>query len=250
MRMPTQTLDLRTEVVDADLWKPVNVDVAALAATGPAEAPVGKLKLLEMIKDRPADDQKFAQQAYDYCQMNMELGQFCDPVKWAMKALDAHHSEPASSIGTMAFKIGEADTFDRDKFMISSDATLTTDQKKQVADKAGPILADDFFSQPRKDTHEIHNLMQKALASARASVLGGGSPASPSLAQQNATAQQSTAQQNNAPQQNPASASPTAPPADPTQPPPPPQDDPTAKAVKKAKKGKSALDKLHGILGH
>jgi hypothetical protein len=258
VRMPDKSIDLRANLTSDALWKPVAVDEAALAATQAPEAATGKQKLEELVKDRSADDKKFADQAYDYASNNTVLSSYYDPVKVAMKILAAHDAKPNEPINNLVVGLDVSDCVDRDRItqwghdhaldMMGGDGALTSDQKNQVAEKTGPALADAFFQQPKPDIQGINSLFQKAYADARASVLGGSStPAAntPTAANTSANAPANTStdaaassqqadtqssnsqqsQQNNVPAQ-------------------------VNKTTKKAKKAKDATDQLNKIFGH
>ena len=253
-RMPEQSIDLRASVATADLWKPVAVDEAALAATQPAEAATGKLKLDELLKDSSADDKAFAEQAYEFASTNTLMSNFYDPVKVAMKALDAHKADPKAALSSLMVTLDLSGALDRDRItqyghdhalgMLGGDGKLTDDQKNRIPDQTGPALADAFFKQPKPDIRGIETLFQKVFTSARASIAGGASQAANTPAPQpQANSQQGnqTGQSNPSPQQsNPSDQPPQQSTAQ-------SQSD---KAAKKAKKAKDAADKLRGLLGH
>lgn len=255
-RMPAvdDVVDLGFTGQAVDLWKPVAVDEAALAATEPAEPPQGKLKLFDLTKDLSGDDKAFAEQAYDYCIMNSTLGVYCDATKAAMKVLDAYRSQPNQPVGSFFAMADFSDCVDRDHLArwghdhaletIANDQQMSADQKRQVADQTGRLLADAYYSQAKPDIRKVDMLFQTSLADARK---GSGSNSSPAAA---ATSMPPAAQQNSgAPAPAPAPA-----PSSPQQTSPPQQNSPAAseidKAAEEAKKAKDAAHRLKGLFGH
>ncbi|HMB96384.1 MAG TPA: hypothetical protein VKK61_10125, partial [Tepidisphaeraceae bacterium] len=227
-----------------DLWKAPVIDQAALAATQPADPPVGKMLLMQQISSETPENQQFAQQAYDYIKANAALSDFYDPIKFAVKMLDAHKTQPSEALSNLVTKVDLKDTVDHDSIVkyghdqaagaVANDTRLTADQKTQIADRTGQTLADSFVKDPSFDMNHINQLYSASYHSARNSVLGqtqtaGTPPPQP--------AQQASAQQNNA---NPNSQS--------SQP-----NDPEAKldrAVGKAQKGKDTVSQIRGLFGH
>jgi hypothetical protein len=245
-----------------DLWKPVTVDLAALAPTLPPEPPAGKLLLLEQIKDLPREQRDFADNAYDYAGTNATFGSYYDPTKVAMKMLDAHKSDPASPVGNLLMTVDFTAALDRDHIvryghdhsleLIAMDPKLTPAQKKEIANRVGPALADTFLKDAKPDVQKINLVFQKCLEDAKQAVAGGAgsptvAPANPSQQQQQPVASQQQQTQSHGPT---TQANPSPPPA-PPQPSPPPANTHSKvdKATEATKKAKSAKDKLKGLFG-
>jgi hypothetical protein len=244
-------IDLGFASPKEDLWKPATVDEAAIAATQPAEPPLGKLKLFELTKDASADEKAFAEASYDYAGSNDYLTNFCDSVKFAMKMLDAHKTDPQTPLSNLLIKMDLSDVVDRDHLVryahdhalrtIGMDMQLTADQKRQIADRTGPLLADAYFKQAKPNIKEINLLFQSSLASARDSVTGHASTTPPP-----ATPAQ-PAQANSQPKDNP----PAQPPDNANKQPPQKQQPSRADqaAAERAKRAKEASDRLRGLIG-
>jgi hypothetical protein len=217
-----------------DLWKAPIVDQAALASTQPADAPVGKMLLMQQISSETPENQQFAEQAYDYLKSSAPLSDFYDPVKFAMKMLDAHKASPSDPLSTLSTKTDLSDAIDRDSIVkyghdqatsaVANDTRLTADQKSQIADRTGQSLADSFVKSPSLGVGHINQLYAAAYHSARRSVLGQATAAK--------TPQQAT------PPQNTQSS--------------PPEDTQTKvdHSVDKAQKAKDTADQLRGLFGH
>jgi hypothetical protein len=224
----------------ADLWKPVAVDEAALAATQPAEPPEGKLKLFELTKDFSADDKTFVEQAYDYCQTNAMLSNYCDPTKVAMKVFQLHQSQPGQPVTNFYVSTDFSDTADHDHLvryghdhalaLIAMDQKLTADQKRQIADRTGSLLADAYFKEAKPNLRNIDSLCQTAMANARQGVESGASPAAEQTTSPPIQQQQQQQQQMQQTQQQPASH--------------------IDQAASEAKKAKDAANRLKGLFGH
>jgi hypothetical protein len=218
---PAETaIDLGFGGSKKDLWEPVKVDEAALAATRPAEPPAGKLKLFELTKDGSADDKKFAELAYDYCSMNATLNAYTDPVKFAMKVLGMHRGEPNSPVQNLIFNKDFSDCLDRDRLllhghdqamgMMRSDTKLTPETKEKIADRTGQLLADLVAKQAKKDVRNLESLIRDAYTQARKEVTGEAvtgsqvtGPATPGRGGQQQADSQQNQQQGQQQQQNP-----------------------------------------------
>jgi hypothetical protein len=251
-------IDLGFTKEPKDLWQPVKVDEAALAATQPPEPPAGKLKLFDLTRDESADNKKFAESAYDYCLMNAALNPTTDPVKFAMKVLDMHRGDPNAPINNLIFQKDFSDCIDRDRLggyghdqalaMMRSDTKLSPEQKEKIADRTGQLLADAVAKQARSDVRNTDSLLRDAYAKARKEVTGESGPPTPGTPargtqqsdsqqadshQQNQQQQQSSSQQQNQQQQKnqqqPSSAD---------------------KAANEAQKAKNTANKLRGIFRH
>jgi hypothetical protein len=181
-------IDLGFTKEPKDLWQPVKVDEAALAATQPPEPPAGKIKLFDLTKDESADNKKFAELAYDYCSMNSTLNAYTDPVKFAMKVLDMHRGDPNSPIQNLIFQKDFSDCIDRDHLvahgqegafaMMRSDTKLSPEQKQKIADRTGQLFADAVAKQTKTDVRNADSLLRDAYTKARKEVTGeSGTPA-------------------------------------------------------------------------
>jgi hypothetical protein len=246
-----RAIDLGFASAKEDLWKPAAVDEAAIAATQPAEPPLGKLKLFELTKDASVDEKSFAELSYDYAGSNDYLTNYCDSVKFAMKLLDAHKADSQTPFSNLMINVDLSDVVDRDHLIrygheqalrtIGMDTKLTPDQKRQIADRAGPLLADAYFKQAKPNIKDMSLLFQSSLAAARDSVTGhaGTTPPPATPAQ--------PAQANSQPKDNP-----------PAQPPdnankqPPQKEKPSRAdqaAAERAKRAKEAADRIRGVIG-
>jgi hypothetical protein len=240
-RLPnTPPIDLGLTGNSDDLWKAPVIDQAALATTQPADPPQGKMLLLQQISSETPENQQFAQQAYDYLKSSAPLSDFYDPIKFAMKMLDAHKASPSDALSSLSTKTDLSDVIDRDSIVKyghdqaagagANEPKLTADQKSQIADRTGQTLADSFVKSPGLGVGHINQLYAAAYHSARSSVLGQATAAN-NPPQQQANTQQNNTQPTQSSQQN----------------------DPQAKvdkAVTKAQKAKNTADQLRGLFGH
>ncbi len=123
--------------------------------------------------------------------------------------------------------------------MMRMDQQLSPDQKRDIADRTGPLLADAYEKQPKPDVNKMSLLFQSALASARASVTGQAANPPPAAPAQPAQAN--------------AQDTPAAKPAENPKSPPPQQDDRKSRADKaaadRAQKAKQAADRIRGLIG-
>jgi hypothetical protein len=249
---PAETaVDLGFGGAKVDLWEPVKVDEAALAATQPAEPPEGKLKLFELTKDCSAEEKKFTEFAYDYGSTNMYLNNYCDPVKFAMKLLPVHREQPQTPLSNLLLGMNFSDIVERDHLVryghdqamaqIAMDTQLTPDQKRQVGDKTGTLLADAWAKDAKGDLQNINLMFQKALSDAKRSVAPGGpvvGPGTPQTAGAQQQPQQTNSQQDQNQQQQQQQTQ-----KQPKQQQPAGQD----KAANEAQKAKDAANRLRGI---
>jgi hypothetical protein len=234
-------IDLGFSNTTVDLWKAPAVDEKAIAATQPAEPPAGKIKLMEMTKDYPADQQEFAEQAYDYSQTNAMLGNYCDSIKVAMKVLAARKDQN-QPVGNYFAMLKFDDCADRDRItQWAHDHTMdfavgqsnTGDEKRAIADKVGPCVADAYFKDAKPDLNKMEMLFQQCLKE------HGGTPGQP-VAASNTQAH---------PAAHPAAGSQPPQPNNPTTQPAKQAQSNVDKAADKAKKAKNTADKIKGIFG-
>jgi hypothetical protein len=203
--------------------------------------------VLDLTKDAPADEKQFAENAYDYATMNDYLNSYCDPVKFAMKLLPIHRQQPQTPLQNMLLGMNFSDIVDRDHLIqrghdealrrVATEPNLTQDQKREVADKTGTLLADAWAKDPKGDLHNIGTMFEKAFNDAKRAVAPGGPITGPGTPQQ-ASSQQNPQPQNSQqqPQQNQQQQQKQQ--KQPSQ---------TDKAANEAQKAKDAANKLRGI---
>ncbi len=262
-RMPEESVDLGYSGQQADLWKPVTVDLAALAPTEAPQPAAGKVKLDEMTKDLPEEQQQFADHAYDYAMMNSELNSFYDPMKFAMIILDAHKAKPDQPLNNLILGTDYSSAADPEHIRRWAhaqamnypvmglgphhNAVPTPEQKEQIATKTGQSMFDAYSAKPMPSIKDVHTLFTKYLKEAQASVLGGQTQTGQQPQQQQAQQprqqqqQQANSQNQQTQQQQAANQQDNS------------QDSTEKKvdqAVDKAEKAKNAVNGLRGLFGH
>jgi hypothetical protein len=255
-KMPAveNAIDLGFTKEPKDLWQPVKVDEAALAATQPPEPPAGKIKLFDLTKDESADNKKFAEFAYDFCSMNASLNAYTDPVKFAMKVLDLHRGAPNTPLQNLIFQKDFSDCTDRDRLishahdqayaLMRSETNLTPEQQEKIADRTGQLFADDVAKHGNAQLRNSESLLRDAYAKARkevtgesgtpAPVTGPGTPTRGGQPTDSASTDSQQQQQSNSQQQQKKQQQPSTP----------------DKTANDAQKAKDTANKLRGLFRH
>lgn len=246
-RMPDKTIDLGLGGSTTDLWKPVTVDMTALAPTAAPEAATGKVKLKELTKDESPDNQQFANYAYDYAESNYDLNQSYDPLKFAMIMLDAHKKQPQKQLAELLMNTDYSSAVDADhmgrrakeqaSYMMLGDSKTTADQKSKIAEQTGQAVHDAYAATPAPKASEFGNQFQKAFAAAKAAVLGGNADsAQTAAAHQPPPSPQTPQQQQHQQQQQSPSHMPGHSDVD--------------RAANEAQKTKDTVNRLRGLFGN
>jgi hypothetical protein len=186
-RMPDRTIDLGLGGgATADLWKPVTVDMTALAPNAAPEAATGKVKLKELTKNESPENQQFADYAYGYCETNAQLNESYDPVKFAMIMLDAHKKQPSTQFAMLLMNTDYSAAVDPEAlrqrahgqaaYALLNDSKLNDNQRSKIADQTGQLVHDAYAAEPKLSVKDFDTQFQKAFKSAKAAVLGATTP--------------------------------------------------------------------------
>lgn len=182
-RMPDRTIDLGLGGgAMVDLWKPVTVDMAALAPNAAPEAATGKAKLKELTKNESPENQQFADYAYEYCGTNSQLNESYDPLKFAMIMLDAHKKQPQPQFAMLLMNTDYSAAVDPEAlrrrahgqagYALLNDSKLTDSQRSKIADQTGQLVHDAYAAEPTPSIKQFDTHYQKAFKAAKAAVLG------------------------------------------------------------------------------